>query len=200
MNEPIYNNIYDDLFIEEKIDGKIYYMARPTGKHADVSGNIVTLFNNYFRKNKVKCLARFESRLNIDKDNYLVPDVMVFCSNYSRHIPLIAIEILSKSTRKKDLGVKKEKYAQVGIKEYWIVDPRHYTIDIYLLNDNGIYDLCESYDYYSDKEFSQNMKIREAEKSNLEITEEFSPVSIPEMKILLEDVFYFVEELTDGEE
>ena len=197
------NEFGEDLLTEERIDGKIYFMARPADKHIDVQYNIANIFNNYFRLKKKKCMARIDGKIDLDdSDNYVVPDVMVFCHKNSGEIPLIVVEILSKSTWKKDLGIKMEKYAKLGIKEYWIVDCNKYVIDIYLLNDNKIYEKYDTYVYYTDRDFSKSPKLREEEKARIEIITEFSPASITEMKILLEDVFYFIDELTDedGEE
>jgi len=194
MTEPIKDYVRDDWFIKEKIDGKIYLMARPTGKHVDVQGNIFYIFNNYFKLKKKRCIARSEAQLDISENNYVVPDIMVFCHKNSKDIPLIVVEILSKSTRNRDLGIKMEKYAKIGIKEYWIVDCQKYIIDIYLLNDNRSYDIYETYVYYTDDDFSKIPEIRKEQKAEVEIITEFSPVSIPEMKILLEDIFYFMEE------
>ena len=45
------------------------------------------------------------------------------------------MEILSPSTRKKDLTAKKSAYEKFGVKEYWIIDPKGESIDAYLLKD-----------------------------------------------------------------
>jgi Uma2 family endonuclease len=37
--------------------------------------------------------------------------------------PVLAVEVLSKSTRAKDLILKREMYASSGVKHYWIFDP-----------------------------------------------------------------------------
>jgi len=185
--------VLDNIFIEEKIDGKIYLMARPSDDHIDVQGNLLVAFNNYFKRNKKKCTARIESQLWINKDNWLVPDLMVFCYNTNKNLPAIVVEILSKWTRNNDLGIKMKKYAELGIKEYWIVDCKNFTIDIYILTDNGVYDKHISYIYYTPDDFCHIPEIREKQEAEIEIIKEFSPVSFPEMTVLLEDVFYFVE-------
>lgn len=51
--------------------------------------------------------------------------------NYMDGSPDIAFEILSDSTRRFDLGAKKEKYLTCGVKEYWVVDPDHQTPTLY---------------------------------------------------------------------
>lgn len=46
-------------------------------------------------------------------------------------VPDLAVEILSKSTARRDLGEKKEIYAQCGVTEYWIVDPDRRDVTVY---------------------------------------------------------------------
>lgn len=38
--------------------------------------------------------------------------------------PLLAVEILSPSTRQQDLGAKRAEYAEAGLRHYWVVDHR----------------------------------------------------------------------------
>ncbi|WP_313957216.1 Uma2 family endonuclease [Siminovitchia fortis] len=52
--------------------------------------------------------------------------------------PDLIVEILSKSTAKTDKMIKFNRYQRAGVKEYWIVDPSHEIIDVYLL-ENGFY-------------------------------------------------------------
>ena len=58
--------------------------------------------------------------------------------------PDMVVEVLSYSTRKKDLGVKKDTYEAQGVREYWIIDPWAKIIDVYLLRD-GKYFLSGEY-------------------------------------------------------
>ena len=127
-------NYVDDVFIEEKIDGIIYLMARPSDEHIYVQGNISYIFSDYFRQNKKFCVIKNEAQLYYNDNNYFVPDLMVFCFNTSKDIPMIIIEVLSESTYGNDLGIKMKKYAELGIKEYWIVDCKYRTVTIYVLN------------------------------------------------------------------
>ena len=196
MKQGDYVFSMSDYFKEEKIDGKIYLMARPGDRHEEVQGNLYNIFGNYFRQNKRRCRIKNEAQLSIDKNNYLIPDLMVFCYNNDREnnktVPVIVIEVLSKSTYSKDIGVKMKKYAEVGIREYWLVDYKNLTASIFML-EGGRYELFKSYAYYVPEDFCDIPELREKEQSELEIYEEFSPVSFPELSIALEDVFYIVE-------
>jgi Uma2 family endonuclease len=52
-------------------------------------------------------------------------------------VPDLAVEILSKSTARRDRGEKKAIYEQCGVGEYWIVDPDRRAVTVYRLGDTG---------------------------------------------------------------
>ena len=58
--------------------------------------------------------------------------------------PTLVVEILSNSTRSKDMIDKLRTYMLSGVKEYWIVDPRQSVVIIYSLESFEI----ESYKTY----------------------------------------------------
>ena len=66
--------------------------------------------------------------------------------------PDMVVEVLSHSTRKKDLTVKKDTYEAHGVREYWIIDPWAKSVTVYLLRD-GKYFLDDVYRSFDDKEF-----------------------------------------------
>lgn len=66
--------------------------------------------------------------------------------------PDMVVEILSHSTRKKDLTIKKDVYEAHGVREYWIIDPRAKSVSFYLLRD-GKYSLDDVYILVDEKEF-----------------------------------------------
>jgi Uma2 family endonuclease len=45
-------------------------------------------------------------------------------------VPILVVEVLSGSTRRRDLGPKKDFYLDVGVAEYWIVDPEARTVRV----------------------------------------------------------------------
>ena len=182
----------DDLFVEEKINGKIYLMSRPDRNHMRVQYNVCKAFNDYFKSKNKNCEALIEAQFDIDKDNYLVPDVMVYCYNTNEDIPVVVVEVLSKSTRKRDLTVKMKKYAEIGVKEYWLVDYKSHSIDIYVLS-NSTYEPFESYTFYKPEDFEIITNTEAREKLKAEIIKEFSPAFFPEITIQIEDIFYFVD-------
>lgn len=49
--------------------------------------------------------------------------------------PLLAVEVLSPSTRRIDLTLKKARYEAAGCQSYWVVDPADKSITIWELHD-----------------------------------------------------------------
>ena len=185
MNEQIENYIYRKIK-KEKINGQLYLMATPNIEHRDVQYNIANMFNEYFKQNNKRCRAIIDHEVYIDEDNFLEPAVKILCrEKRTDDIPVIVIEVLSKSTRQRDINDKMEKYAQIGIKEYWIVTWETCSIDVYLLSENQQYKFHKSYVHYVSKE-----ELRRLDEEDLKkIVKEFSPTSFPELIIKLEDVF-----------
>lgn len=131
----------------ELIDGKIYAMASPSSRHQEISGNFHGLIWNFLRGKRCKVFhAAFDVRLNPNEDDTVVqPDIVVICDpskiekNSCKGAPDFIIEIESPSTAKKDRFIKLEKYAQAGVKEYWIAQPDEHAIQIFRLDETGVY-------------------------------------------------------------
>ena len=125
----------------ELIDGTFYDMAAPDGIHQEILLILGSLFREYIRKNKGGCkvyVAPRDVQLDPNDDRTIVqPDVLVVCDRSKitdRCIlgaPDLIVEILSPSTRETDLHIKASKYANAGVREYWIVDPQKKIILVY---------------------------------------------------------------------
>ena len=46
-----------------------------------------------------------------------------------------SVEILSPSTEKRDTVIKRKKYMETGVREYWIVDLKRRSVFVYLKDD-----------------------------------------------------------------
>ena len=130
----------------ELIDGVIYDMAAPTNIHQLIGGEIYIRFYDYIRKHKGKCIpayAPFDVQLDCDNKTMVQPDLMIVCDRdklYENKLygaPDLVVEILSKSTGKKDTILKLNKYMDAGVREYWIVDPRKKKVIVYDFQSDG---------------------------------------------------------------
>lgn len=134
-----------DEFRTELIDGVFYDMATPNHRHQLIAGEIFVQISTYIRKNKGKCIpeiAPIDVQLDCDNKTMVQPDVLITCDRDKLHervvygAPDFVVEILSPSTRKKDVFLKLHKYENAGVREYWIVDPDKKRILVYDFNND----------------------------------------------------------------
>ena len=130
-----------DDFRCELIDGVIYDMAAPSFIHQMIAGEIYLSFSSMIKKHGGKCvtlIAPCDVQLDMDEDTMLQPDVMIVCDRGKLKgrvvygAPDLTVEVLSDSTRSKDIIKKTAKYFDAGVKEYWIVDPKDEKITVYI--------------------------------------------------------------------
>ncbi|WP_035791533.1 Uma2 family endonuclease [Butyrivibrio sp. AE3006] len=116
----------------ELIDGVFYDMPSPRIVHQDISYVIHSAIADFIKKNKGKCKAfsaPVDVQIDCDDKTMVQPDVLVICDRSKIKVfgvygaPDFLVEILSKSTRKKDMTIKLAKYEEAGVREYWIIDP-----------------------------------------------------------------------------
>ncbi|MDF2787158.1 MAG: hypothetical protein K0S80_256 [Neobacillus sp.] len=89
-----------------------------------------------------------ELRRTTENINIVQPDIMIICDleeklnedDYYKGVPSLVIEVLSKSTRRKDLIKKLDLYMSCGVSEYWIVNPDNKEVAVYLFEDLNISD------------------------------------------------------------
>jgi Uma2 family endonuclease len=84
----------------------------------------------------------------VDDVNVYQPDVVVLrapaddASHYVG-VPLLAVEVLSRSTRKRDRDVKAERLLVLGVEEVWLVDPETQSIEVRSAEDRRLATLGE---------------------------------------------------------
>lgn len=120
----------------ELIDGEIYLLASPSFRHQVVVNELSGHFYNYFKGKPCQSVtAPLDVRLfgfatKFEEDpNVVQPDIVVICDKDkvnadSRYegIPTLVVEVLSPSTKGKDMAAKLNLYMKSGVSEYWIVD------------------------------------------------------------------------------
>ena len=132
----------------ELIDGEIYYMASPSHAHQVAVREIFVQFYDFFRGKPCSPLtAPFDVRLKNDSPkfeddpNIVQPDILVICDSENidekgkyHGVPALVVEVLSPSTRGKDMLKKLSLYANSGIREYWVIDTDHGSVIVYNLS------------------------------------------------------------------
>ena len=124
----------------ELIEGVIYAMSAPTYSHQDIAGEIYFQMRNFFDGKQCGCrpmISPVDVRINRDNKTMVQPDVIILCDKEKRRrwgidgAPEFLLEILSPSTRKKDITIKPTLYMEAGVREYWIIDPKNKRLIVY---------------------------------------------------------------------
>jgi Uma2 family endonuclease len=133
-----------DAFIKAEFqEGWLYELARgvvevtevPGPWHGRIVGRIVELFIEYIRQHPDIINYRAgggECRLRLPglaSDRH--PDQAIYLDPeppgpevWTKWVPHIVVEVVSPRGRKRDLVTKREEYLRMGIREYWILDPK----------------------------------------------------------------------------
>lgn len=140
----------------ELIDGYFFKMEAPSVVHQIVVFALGNFLRNFISEKGGSCIpfvAPTDVQLDGDEYTMIEPDVFVVCDRNKLTkkcivgAPDLMIEVLSPSTRNKDLRTKLMKYMVAGVREYWLVDADRRSILVYRLEDLGafptIYGFCD---------------------------------------------------------
>ena len=133
----------------EVINGRLVEMPAPTPLHQDVSGNLEFIMRMFVREKKLGKV--YDAPIDVVLgDRYVLQPDIVFISKERLGIigekaimgpPDLVVEIISPATVRRDTVVKKGIYEKFGVREYWIVYPGERAVEVWVLNDEGKYDL-----------------------------------------------------------
>jgi Uma2 family endonuclease len=121
----------DDGRRYELYDGEAIVVPAPNWRHQRIVKNVATLLDEYeHRAGGGIVFAPFD--IVLSEYDVLQPDVVYFGAakraRLDPHeaayvVPDLAVEVLSRSTARRDRGRKMELLARYGLPEYWLVDP-----------------------------------------------------------------------------
>ncbi len=149
----------------EYINGEIILLSSPSTFHQVISGNLHVILRNYLKGKTCKVFyAPFDVHFfkkDLKTPDVMQPDLLIACdlentvTEKGRYMgtPALVVEILSRSTRSKDMVDKLNTYMLSGVKEFWVIDPKNKSvllygfkdcrIDFYSINKNN--DIIKSY-------------------------------------------------------
>lgn len=140
LSETEYLATEPDLEVRrEYINGHIYAMAGGSANHNILTLNIASEFRNHLKGTPcVTFMSDIKVPLKVSSgNNYVYPDVLVDCSkiegkSYFSNSPLLIVEVLSKSTRKRDLTTKLLRYINLpSLLEYVVVEQDFVQIHVF---------------------------------------------------------------------
>ena len=136
-----YCRIPEDLKRHEIIDGRHYVTPSPEVGHQWVSGQLFHLLTQRITDRGRGLVYSAPLDVHLGRGSVVQPDIIVIRRGNESIIdkkkitgvPDLLVEILSPSTRRRDLALKKHRYERAGVQEYWIVDKDAETVQQFVL-------------------------------------------------------------------
>jgi Uma2 family endonuclease len=127
----------DDGHRYELIDGTLIVTPAPRMLHQRVVVNLVGLLRESCPSELEVFVAPFDVVLGAH--TVMQPDVLVARrAELTEHnlpaAPVLAVEVLSSSTRRIDLGTKRLAFEAAGVPSYWVVDPDEPSLTVFELD------------------------------------------------------------------
>ena len=121
-------------------DGVLYIMPSGTPDHQFLMGELFWNFKNYlngFDEPPALLFQELTTVLSRELQRAPEPDIVIILNGRRGIVnrarveapPDIAVEILS-TDRRRDLVYKRQIYAEAGVLEYWLIDPRNDTVTL----------------------------------------------------------------------
>jgi Uma2 family endonuclease len=134
-------NLPDDGLLYELVDGVLLVTAAPNVAHQRAAGALYRLLTAACPEHLEVFVAPLDFQPTSRRS--LQPDVLVVAREHAHGSALreplaLAVEVLSPSTRARDLVLKPSLYAEAGVEVYWVVDPDEVSITTFGLQ-SGAY-------------------------------------------------------------
>jgi Uma2 family endonuclease len=132
--------IPDDGMRHEIIDGVHYVTPSPVLRHQQLMGRLHLAIGNFLEEHPEVGQVYLSPLDTVFSPWDVVEPDLVFVAADQLEIltepniqgaPALVVEILSPSTRRRDLGIKRQLFDRGGVREYWVVDPKARELMVY---------------------------------------------------------------------
>ena len=134
----------------EVIYGEAYAMSAPNTFHQSILVELVKQIAVYLTGKPCKVFpAPYDVRLfyaeDESDDTVVQPDISIICDpkkigfEGGRGAPDFVAEILSPANSAIEMQTKFTLYREAGVREYWVLDPKHKSLHVYNFKDNAIF-------------------------------------------------------------
>lgn len=190
MAAPILKHIspkeYLDMEVsaEEKheyFDGEVVAMAGARENHIAITANLTGELHSYLKSNPCRVFPNELRVATPSSTSYMYPDVAIVCGKMEKKDgefdtctnPSVIIEVMSESTRNRDMGYKFFYYQQIpSLKEYILVDSLNYYVTIIRRQKD------DSWKFDTTTDITTSLDIRTISVS-IPLTDVYDKVSLP---------------------
>jgi Uma2 family endonuclease len=136
----------DDGKRHELIDGVHYVTPTPVSPHQIILGNLHFLIRLHLESHPGGRVFLSPLDVILSMFDVVEPDLLfiserrmaILTDKWIHGAPDLVVEIGSKSTRRRDEGVKLKLYERYDVTEYWVVDPDAEVIRVYRQRDKHL--------------------------------------------------------------
>jgi Uma2 family endonuclease len=133
-----YRLMPDDGKRYEVLEGELLMSPAPERWHQGIASNLHSILRQYLEKNRIGVVYMAPCDVYFDDFNVAQPDLIFVSKARKRTLvkegivgaPDLLVEIYSPGTVQRDLK-KRRIYAAHGVIEYWFVDGRNNTVEVY---------------------------------------------------------------------
>ena len=149
-----YKRLPDDGRRYEIIEGVLYATAAPNLDHQYTVSEILAALRMYVRERQLGIVISAPFGVHLpDIAQPVQPDVLFIAAERAPRpgaedftgAPDLIVEVLSQSTARTDRLVKFGAYERAGVREYWLVDPRTHSVEVYSLSEEDTYEMAGQY-------------------------------------------------------
>lgn len=135
----------DDGLRYELVDGVLLVSPSPLAPHQVALSALLILLGNAAPSHLRVLPAPLDIRFS--RTRLLQPDIVVLDQDQLtgpkvEGIPLLAVEVLSSSTRATDLTLKRHVLEQAGVPSYWLLDPEVPALTVLEMTDGAYRDVA----------------------------------------------------------
>ncbi len=125
----------------EYVDGCLEFPPMPTKTHARVLRFLCNLLQAFVDARRLGETFAAGYPVRVGEDRFREPDVVCILNRHEGEAGEqfaaaadLVVEVVSRNDPKRDLVTKRAEYAEAGIPEYWIADPRDKSLTVLTLD------------------------------------------------------------------
>ena len=130
------HSLPDDGNKYELVHGELFVTPPPSDEHETILARLTRMLDPFVAAHGLGLVYHPRAVMRVGKSE-VEPDLMVRQPQAGTKrdwelapIPVLVVEVLSDSTRRRDREQKKQLYMEAGVAEYWIVDPDGLSVTV----------------------------------------------------------------------
>lgn len=138
--ENDYFSLPDTNRYVELSEGRLVMPPHPTYSHQEALKRLFLRLHTFVEENGLGTVEIAPLPVRLWPGKIREPDILFVAKEHQDRIgekvfgvPDLVVEVISPATREVDRGEKFFEYAQAGVREYWLVDLKKHTVEVYVL-------------------------------------------------------------------